>query len=324
MRHMADGGVMWTTGARLGRDMVWRPSDVGVVMPSRMRGIDVTTENDSEMEVIYVSPWMTEKQRQEEEQDLCTYGLLGELECDMTKNMETSEINGDCGVISNQISVNHGTEGCVKDVMRCSAVRKLIEFYERVDVFGKKRQLKVTDPDDLASLDSGCGSNNGCDDSCSGEWQSTGGGTRKVDDCQFSDSHYSGVDVSDLVGKQHGRHGNEYIGELSGPDSGCDSGNSCDCSFNDDGHYRVEDTCKADARRLDDGCGARESCISEEDDQRLNGGRSACSTCTGEADDDRRGFCGLDSKMDEQQSGDGLCGCEAGLESEDESGYEDE
>ena len=129
----------------------------------------MTTENDSQMEVIYVSPWMTEKQRQEEEQDLCTYGLFGELECDLTKNMETSEINGDCGVISNQVSVNHGTEGCVKDVMRCSAVRKLIEFYECVNVFEKKRQLEVTNPDDLTSLDSGCGSDNGCVDSCNGE-----------------------------------------------------------------------------------------------------------------------------------------------------------
>ena len=57
--------------------------------------------------------------------------------------METPEINGDCGVISNQVSVHHATEDCVKDVMRCSAVRKLIEFYERADVFGKKRQLEV-------------------------------------------------------------------------------------------------------------------------------------------------------------------------------------
>ena len=313
---------MWTTGARLGRDLVWRPSDVGVEMPSGVRGNDVTTESDSEMEVIYISPWMTEKQRQEE-QDLCTYGLFGELECDLTKNMETSEINGDCGVISNHVSVNHATEDCVKDVMRCSAVRKLIEFYERADVFGKKRQLEVTDPDNLTSLDSGCGSDNACVESCTGEWQSTGGGTRQVDDCQWSDSHDSGVDNSDLVGNQHGRHGNKYIGELSGSDNGCDSGNSCDCSFNDDGHNRVEDTCKADARRLDDGCGARELCTSEEDDQRLNGGRSVRSTCTGEADDDGRGFCGIDSKMDEQQL-DGLCGCKAGLESEGESEYEDD
>ena len=316
---------MWTTVARLGRDLVWRPSDVGVDMPSGVRGSDVTIENDSEMEVVYVSPWMMEKQGQEEEQNLCTYGLFGELECDLAKNMETSEINGDCGVISNQVSVNHATEDCVKDVMRCSAVRKLIEFYERADVFGKKRQLEVSNPDDFTSLGSGCGSDNGCVDSCSGEWQSTEGGTRKVDGCQLSDSHDSGVDVSDLVGKQHGKHGiNEYIGELSGSDSGCDSGNSCDCSFNDDGHNRVEDTCKADARRLDDGCGARELRTSEEDDQRLNGGSSVRSTCTGEADDDGRGFCGLDSKMDEQQLDDGLCGCEAGLESESESEYEDD
>ena len=34
---------------------------------------------------------MTEKQRQEEEQDLCTYGLFGELECDLANN------NGDSG-----------------------------------------------------------------------------------------------------------------------------------------------------------------------------------------------------------------------------------
>ena len=87
-------------------------------------------------------------------------------------------------------------------------MRKLIEFYERADVFGKKGQLEVTDPDDLTSLDSECGGDNACVDSCSGEWQSTGGGTREVDDCQLSDSHDSGVDVSDLVGKQHGKHGN--------------------------------------------------------------------------------------------------------------------
>ena len=30
-----------------------------------------------------------------------------------------------------------------------------------------------------------------------------------MDGCQLSDSHDSGVDVSDLVGKQHGKHGNE-------------------------------------------------------------------------------------------------------------------
>ena len=30
---------MWTTGARLGRDLVWRPSDVGVEMPSGVRGV---------------------------------------------------------------------------------------------------------------------------------------------------------------------------------------------------------------------------------------------------------------------------------------------
>ena len=44
---------MWTTGARLGRDLVWRQSDVGVEMPFGVRGNDVTTENDSEMEVVY-------------------------------------------------------------------------------------------------------------------------------------------------------------------------------------------------------------------------------------------------------------------------------
>ena len=98
---------MWTTRAGLGRDMVWKPSDVGVEMPSGVRGSDMMTENGSKMEVIYASPWMMEKQRQEEEQDLCTYDLFGELEGDPAKNMETSEINGDCGVISNQI-VNHG------------------------------------------------------------------------------------------------------------------------------------------------------------------------------------------------------------------------
>ena len=111
---------------------------------------------------------------------------------------------------------------------------------------------------------------------------------------------------------------------MSGSDSGCGSNNSCDWCFNDDGHNRVEDTCKADARRLDDGCDARELCTSEEDDQRLNGGRSVRSTCTGEADDDGRGSCGLDSKMDEQQLDDELCGCEAGLESKSESEYEDD
>ena len=189
----------------------------------------------------------------------------------------------------------------------------------------RRDNSKYTDPDDLTSLDSGCGSDNGCVDSCSGEWQSTGGGTREDDDCQLSDSHYSGVDGSEgLVGKQHGKHGNEYIGELSGSDSGCDSGNSCNCSFNDDGHNRVEDTCKADARRLDDGRVARELCKSEEGDQRLNGGRSVRSTCTSEADDDEQGFCSLDSKMEEQPLDDELCGCEAGLESEGESEYEDD
>ena len=107
--------------------------------------------------------------------------------------------------------------------------------------------------------------------------------------------------------------------ELSSSDSGCDSGNSCDCSFNDDGHNCVEDTCKGDARRLDAGCGARELCMSEEDDQRLNGGCCARSTCMGEVDDDGQGSRGLDgSKMDEFWS------CEAGLESEGESEYEDD
>ena len=108
-------------------------------------------------------------------------------------------------------------------------------------------------------------------------------------------------------------------GELSSSDSGCDSGNSCDCSFNDDGHNCVEDTCKGDARRLDAGCGARELCMSEEDDQRLNGGCCARSTCMGEVDDDGQGSRCLDgSKMDE------FWGCEAGLESEGESEYEDD
>ena len=112
-------------------------------------------------------------------------------------------------------------------------------------------------------------------------------------------------------------------GELSSSDSGCDSGNSCDCSFNDDGHNFVEDTCKADARRLDDGCGARELCMSEEDDQRLDGGCSAHSTCTGVAEDDGRGSRGLDSKIDGSKM-DELWDCEAGLESEGESEYEDD
>ena len=94
--------------------------------------------------------------------------------------------------------------------------------------------------------------------------------------------------------------------------------------INEDGHNRVEVTCKTDARRLHDGCCTRELCTSEKDDQRLNGGRSVRSMCTGEADDDGRGFCGLDSKMNEQQLDDGLCGCEAGLESDDESEYEDD
>ena len=110
-------------------------------------------------------------------------------------------------------------------------------------------------------------------------------------------------------------------GELSSSDSGCDSGNSCDCSFKDDGHNFVEDTCKADARRLDDGCGARELCMSEEDDQRLNGGCSAHSTCTGEAEDDGRGSRGLDTKIDGSKM-DELWDCEAGLESDGESVYE--
>ena len=108
-------------------------------------------------------------------------------------------------------------------------------------------------------------------------------------------------------------------GELSSSDSGCDSGNSCDRSFNDDCHNCVEDTYKADARWLDDGCGARELCISEEDHQRLDGGCCARSTCMGEGDVDGRGSRGLDSsKMDE------LRGCEAGLDSESESEYEDD
>ena len=108
-------------------------------------------------------------------------------------------------------------------------------------------------------------------------------------------------------------------GELSSSDSGCDSGNSCDRSFNDDCHNCVEDTCKADARRLDDWCGARELCIREEDDQRLSGGCCARSTCMGEVDNDGRGSRGLDgSKVDE------LWGCEAGLQSEGESEYEND
>ena len=108
-------------------------------------------------------------------------------------------------------------------------------------------------------------------------------------------------------------------GELSSSDSGCDSGNGCERSFNDDCHNCVENTCKADARRLDDGCGARKLCISEEDDQRLDGGCCARSTCMGEGDVDGRGSRGLDSsKMDE------LRGCEAGLDSESESEYEDD
>ena len=56
-------------------------------------------------------------------------------------------------------------------------------------------------------------------------------------------------------------------GELSSSDSGCDSGNSCDCNSSDDGHNRFVDLCETDARRLDDGCGARKLCITEEDDQ---------------------------------------------------------
>ena len=98
----------------------------------------------------------------------------------------------------------------------------------------------------------------------------------------------------------------------------CDSGNSCDCSLSDDGHNRVEDTCETDARRLDDGCGARELCISGADDERLNGGCSARSTCMGEADIDGRRSRGLEGSMVDE-----LWGCKAGLESEGESEYEE-
>ena len=56
-----------------------------------------------------------------------------------------------------------------------------------------------------------------------------------------------------------------------------------------------------------------------------SGGCCARSTCTSEAGDDGRGSRGLDSsKMDDQQLDDDLCSCEAGLENEAESEYEDD
>ena len=86
---------------------------------------------------------------------------------------------------------------------------------------------------------------------------------------------------TDVLDKKQGHSEITDPGELSSSDSGCDSGNSYDCSFSDDGHNSVEDMCEANSRRLHNGCGASELCISEADDQRLNGGSSARSTCTG-------------------------------------------
>ena len=232
-----------------------------------------------EFPAVYVRTLFTGKQMKEEEDDLCTYGLFDEVVGEATDSSTNAAVVS--GLLSDE-NVYRGEKGFTESGASCDTLSSKL----------KRLAARYEQHDDI-------------------------------------------VDRKDVVGtiepRLHANVGKDVLdekqrpseitdpGELSSSDSGCDSGNSCDRSFNDDCHNCVEDTCKADARRLDDGCGARELCISEEDDQRLDGGCCARSTCMGEGDVNVRGSCGLDSsKMDE------LRGCEAGLDSESESEYEDD
>ena len=223
-------------------------------------GVESNVVEMEEFPAVYVRTLFTEKYMREEEGDLCTYGLFDDVVGEVTDSSTNAAVV--CGLMSDE-NVYRGEKGFTESGASCDTHSSKL----------KRLAARYEQYDDI-------------------------------------------VDGKDVVGtiepRLHANVGKDVLdekqrpseitdpGELSSSDSGCDSGNSCDRSFNNDCHNCVENTCKADARRLDDGCGARELCISEEDDQRLDGGCSARNTRMGEGDVDGRGSRGLDSsKMDE-------------------------